>query len=279
MARAIFTGSISFGLVNIPVQLFSATAPKDVHFHLLRDKDGARIKEKRVASTDGKEVSWDHIVKGYETADGRVVQVSSDELARLAPELTHTIDIEQFVDLAEIDPIYYDNTYYVVPTKGAAKPYGLLVESMLARSKVAIARVVLRTKQKLCAIRAVPGALVLSTMLFGDEIRKPSEVGLPLRAKQTSKELALAEQLIKTLQAPFRPMELHDEYREKVLGYLHKKARGGRLALPAPASNEDVDVKTLMDSLTASLARKKRTPSTKALTKAHRRAPKRAAHA
>ena len=278
MARAIFTGSISFGLVNIPVQLFSAIAPKEVRFHLLRDKDGARIREKRVSSTDGKEVPWEHIVKGYETADGRVVKVSNEELARLAPELTHSIDIEQFIDLAEIDPIYYDNTYYVVPTKRAVKPYGLLVESMRARGKVAIARVVLRTKQHLCAIRAVPGALMLSTMLFGDEIRKPSEVGLPVHTKQSPKELALADQLIKTLQSPWRPMQLHDEYRDKVLGYLHKKARGGRLELPAPTTPEDVDVKSLMDSLTASLARK-RTSTTKARGRSATRPSKRAVHA
>src|ERR671928_799661 len=153
MPRPIWSGAISFGLVNVPVKLFSATSPKDVRFHQLHAKDGVRIKQKRVSPTTGEEVPYDEIVKGYEIAPDRYVVISNEELEALDPKKTRTIEIEDFVDLDEIDPIFYDHPYYLAPGPGGAKPYRLLLDAMHESGKVAIARVVIRTKEQLTAIR------------------------------------------------------------------------------------------------------------------------------
>ncbi|MGH2874551.1 MAG: Ku protein, partial [Solirubrobacteraceae bacterium] len=157
MARAIWSGAISFGLVNVPVKLFSATSPKTVRFHQISSKTGARIRQKRVDSTTGDEVPFEEIVKGYELAPDRYVLIDPDELDALDPKATRTIDIEEFVDLSEIDPIYYDHSYYVAPQAGGAKAYRLLLEAMQESGKVAVGRLVLRSKQQLCALRPVRG--------------------------------------------------------------------------------------------------------------------------
>src|SRR3954471_4226285 len=170
MARPIWSGSISFGLVSVPVKLFSATSPKEVRFHMLHDKDGGRIHQKRVCSIDGEEVAWEHIVKGFEISKGRYVTVSREELEAFNPRANKAIEIEDFVDLSQIDPIFYESTYYLVPDRGATKPYALLVEAMKRTNRVGIARFVLRTKQYLAAVRAKDDALVLSTMLYDDEV-------------------------------------------------------------------------------------------------------------
>src|SRR3954471_5802789 len=153
MPRPIWSGSISFGLVSVPVKLFSATSPREVRFHMLHDKDGGRIQQKRVCSIDGHEVAWEHIIKGFEISRGRYVSVTRDELAAFNPRASKTIEIEDFVELSQIDPIYYQTTYYLAPDKGAAKPYALLVEAMKRSGRVGVARFVLRTKQYLCAVR------------------------------------------------------------------------------------------------------------------------------
>src|SRR5438045_6536145 len=170
MPRPIWSGSISFGLVSVPVKLFSATSPKEVRFHMLHDKDGGRIQQKRVCSIDGEEVAWEHIVKGFEVSKGRYVPITREELEAFAPKATRSIDIEDFVDLAQIDPIYYDHTYYLVPDRGADKPYPLLVEAMKRAGKVGIARFVLRTKQNLAAGRPMKHALAIPTMVYADEV-------------------------------------------------------------------------------------------------------------
>src|SRR6266481_4282297 len=177
MARPIWSGSISFGLVTVPVKLFSATSPKEVRFHMLHDKDGGRIQQKRVCSIDGEEVSWEHIVKGFEISKGRYVTVTREELEAFNPRANKAIEIEDFVDLSQIDPIYYESTYYLVPDRGAAKPYALLVEAMKRTHRVGIARFVLRTKQYLAAVRPLRNALTISTMLYHDEIvsQEPAE--------------------------------------------------------------------------------------------------------
>src|SRR5262249_50009653 len=169
MARPIWSGTISFGLVNVPVKLFSATSPKEVRFHMLHDEDGARIQQKRVCSIDGEEVSWEHIVKGFEVSKGRYVTVTREELDAFAPKATRSIDIEDVVDLQRIDPIYYDHSYYLVPDRGAARPYALLREAMVSTGKVGIGQFVLRTKQYLAAVRPMGKALALSTLLHADE--------------------------------------------------------------------------------------------------------------
>src|SRR5438067_4014692 len=170
MARPIWSGSISFGLVSVPVKLFSATSPKEVRFHMLHDKDGARIQQKRVCSADGEEVPWEHIAKGFEIAPHRYVMVTRQELEKFDPKGTHTVDILDFVEGDEIDPIFYETTYHLAPDRGAGRSYALLAEAMRREKKIGIARVVLRTKQYVCAVRPFGKGLAMSTLLFADEI-------------------------------------------------------------------------------------------------------------
>jgi DNA end-binding protein Ku len=265
MARALWSGAISFGLVNVPVKLYSATSPKTVRFNQLSAKTGARIKQKRVDASTGDEVPFEDIVKGYELAPDRYVLIEPSELEALDFKATHTIDVEQFVKLEEIDPIFYDSTYYIAPAPGGAKPYRLLLEAMRDEGKVAIGRLVLRTKQQLCALRASGDVLTLSTMLFGDEINSPDGLdGLDTagEANATDKELAMARQLIDTLSAEFDPAAFKDEYRERVLALIERKAAGEELT-PPPAEEESAPVPDLMAALEASIAALK-APETKA---------------
>src|SRR3954452_7926956 len=175
MPRAMWSGSISFGLVNIPVKLYSAVSRKTVHFNQLDSRTRSRIRQKRVSAEDGTEVPYDQIVKGYELAGGAYVVVSDDELAALDPKAVRTIDIDEFVDLAEIDPLFYDAAYYLAPDK-STKPYALLARAMEETGKVGIARFVMRTKQYLAAVRPKDGHLVLSTMVYADEINDPVDI-------------------------------------------------------------------------------------------------------
>ena len=283
MARSIWSGSISFGLVNIPVTLSSAIEVKEVHFHLLHDADGARIAERRVCTADGKEVPWEHITKGYEIDKQQMVQVTTEELEGFAPEITRTIDIEQFVDLAEIDPVYFQKSYYAAAGRSGSKAYQLLAEAMAARGKVALGRVVLRQRQRLCAIRSREGQLVLSMMFYPDEIRQPAELAKSTRVD--GKERALAEQLIDNLVAPFEPDAFHDEYREKLLAYLADKAEHkGTISTPAPDDTRaHVTTGSLVDALAASLRRQATTERRRRASPARRparvrgRAPRRVA--
>lgn len=232
MARPMWTGAIRFGLVNVPVKLFSATAQKELSFHMLHDKDGGRIRQKRVCAVDGEEVPYDHVVKGYEIHKGQYVEISPEELARYHPKATQAIDIEDFVDLTEIDPIYYDRTYYLAPDRGAGKAYVLLLEAMKEMGKVGIARVVMRTKQYLCAVRPMGGALALSTLLYADEVRSLDEVEALPDEKELSpkpRELQMAKSLIDSLAASFEPEKYKDEYREQVLKLIEQKAEGEEL--------------------------------------------------
>jgi DNA end-binding protein Ku len=256
MARAIWTGAISFGLVNVPVKLYSATSPKTVRFHQLSSKTGARIRQKRVDPSNGEEVPYEEIVKGYELTPDRYVTISNEELEALDPKATKTIDIEEFVDLAEIDPIYYDHPYYLAPTAGGAKPYRLLLDAMTEAGKVGIGRVVLRSKQQLCALRPTEGVLTLSTMLFGDEVLAPDrldELDSIGEAEATDRELKMAEQLIDTLSSEFDPEKYHDEYRERVLEMIERKASGQEITVQ-PDADEPAPAPDLMAALEASLA-------------------------
>jgi DNA end-binding protein Ku len=258
MPRAIWSGSVSFGLVNVPVKLTTAQSPKDVRFHQLHDADGARINQKRVCSADGEEVEYSHIVKGYDLGGGRYVVVDPEELASIDVEMTRNIDIEEFVDLAEIDPVYFEKSYYLVPDGRAEKPYALLVETMQRSGKVALGRFVLRTKQYLAALRARDGVLVLSTMLYADEVTDPGELEVPTAASTapSERELQMASQLVESLSAPFDPDKYHDNYREKVLALIEAKADGEIITRPEPAA-ETAPVVDLMAALEASLARAK----------------------
>jgi DNA end-binding protein Ku len=255
MARAIWSGSISFGLVNIPVKLYNAVSRKNVSFNQIDARTQSRVKMQRV-NADGDEVPYEHIVKGYELSPDRYVLIEPEELDALDPEATHTVDIEQFIDLAEIDPIFYDSAYYVAPVKAAEKPYALLVRAMEEQQKVAIARFVMRTKQYLAALRPKDGKLLISTMVYADEVVPAKEVGefdgLDDIAV-SDKELAMAKQLIESLSADFDPAEFRDEYRDKVLDLIERKAGGEEIVVEVPAPADEGRVVDLMAALEASV--------------------------
>jgi DNA end-binding protein Ku len=256
MARAIWTGAISFGLVNVPVKLYSATSPKTVRFHQLSSKTGARIKQKRVDPSTGDEVAFEDIVKGYELTPDRYVLIEPEELEALDPKATKTIDIEEFVDLVEIDPIFYDHSYYLAPTAGGAKAYALLLDAMREAGKVGIGRVVLRTKQQLCALRPAGDVMTMATMLFGDEVVAPDridELDAVGEAQATQRELKMAQQLIASLSGEFDPTKYHDEYRERVIDLIERKAAGEEIAVQ-PQAEEASPAPDLMAALEASLA-------------------------
>jgi len=254
MPRAIWSGAISFCLVNVPIKLFTATSQKDVRFHQLHDKDGARIQQKRVCSKDGEEVPLEHIVKGYEVSRDRYVMVTPEELESLDPKASRTVDIQEFVDLDEIDPVYFDSTYYMVPDKGAAKAYALLLEAMRKSKKVAIASVVLRQKQHLVALRPLNNALSMETMLYADEVVGTDSLeGLPEDVEVTDRELKMAQQLIESLADDFRPERYKDDYRERVLEMIERKAEGQEI-VAAEEEEEQPPVVDLMAALEASLA-------------------------
>jgi DNA end-binding protein Ku len=255
MPRAIWSGSISFGLVNIPVKLYSAVSRKTVHFNQLDSRTGSRVKQKRVDAETGEEVPYDQIVKGYELASGAYVTVTDDEMAALDPKAVRTIDIEEFVDLASIDPMFYDAAYYLVPDK-ASKPYALLARAMEEEGKVGIANFVMRTKQYLAAVRPQDGRLVLSTMVYADEINDPAsipELGDIGDIDVSDRELTMATQLIESLSADFEPERFHDTYREAVLDLIEQKASGAEVVV-APAAAEPERVVDLMAALEASVA-------------------------
>jgi DNA end-binding protein Ku len=258
MPRSIWRGAISFGLVNVPVKLYSAVSKKTVRFHQLHDTDKVRIQQKRVCPADGEEVPYEHIVKGYEISPDRYVVVSPEELEALDPKKTRTIDIEDFVDLDDIDPLYYEHPYYLAPDTGAAKAYKLLLTALEESKKVAIARVVIRSKEYLTAIRPANGILTMETMLFADEVVSPDQLDeLPDEdVKATGREVDMARQLIDSLSAKFDATKYRDEYRERVLDLIERKAEGQEVAIQPP-TEEPAKVPDLMAALEASLAEAK----------------------
>jgi DNA end-binding protein Ku len=255
MPKAIWSGSVSFGLVNVPVKLMTAQSPKDVRFNQLHDVDGGRINQKRVCSLDGEEVDYAHIVKGYDLGGGRYVIIEPEELRSIDPEASRTIDIEEFVDLADIDPIYYERSYYLVPDDRSAKPYALLAEAMAKTNKVALGRFVLRTKQYLTTLRAKDGVLVLSTMLYADEVTETSQLEVPTAeaTKPSERELAMAEQLVQSLSTDFDASKYHDDYREKIMELIDRKA-AGEVITEAAQPTGTAPIVDLMAALEASLA-------------------------
>jgi DNA end-binding protein Ku len=259
VARAIWSGSISFGLLNVPVKLYSAVSKQTVRFRELRDDDGARIRHKRVAEPDGKEVPYEKIVKGYEYAPDQYVVLSRDELAELDPKRTRAIEIQDFVDLDDIDPIYFEQPYYLGPDKGAERAYALLVQAMKDTRKVAIARFVLRNKEHLAAIRPMDDVLTLTTMRFHDEVSSPQdldgEVFEEAKPKKPEKrELAMAEQLIESLSSEFDPDKYRDEYREELLDLLERKAAGKEVVSAPSEEPKPTKAPDLMAALEESLA-------------------------
>lgn len=256
MPRAIWSGAISFGLVNIPIKLYGAVSRKNVSFNQLDSRTGSRIKLKKVSAVDGEEVPSEAIVKGYELSSGSYVTVGDDELAALDPDASRTIDIEEFVDLADIDPLFYDSAYYVAPDKATTKPYALLTQAMEEAGKVGIARFVMRSKQYLCAIRPMDGALVLSTMVYADEVNDPKEIAEIADLEDitlTKKELDMARQLIASLADDFDADKFEDTYRNQVLGLIERKAAGDTEIVTPPEQMSEDKVVDLMAALEASV--------------------------
>lgn len=260
MARPIWSGSVSFGLVNIPVKLFSAVSRKSVRFNQIEAETGARIRQKRVSEQTGEEVEYKDIVKGYELATGEFVTVTPEELDALDPDSAKTIELEEFVDLADIDPIFYDSAYYLAPSADTQKPYKLLVTAMEESGKVGIARFVMRSKQYVAALRPADGRLLLSTMVYADEVVAPSAVelfdGLD-DIEISEKEIDMARQLISNLEADFEPERFTDTYREAVLALIDRKAAGEDVIMAAPVEAEAGSVVDLMAALEASVAEAK----------------------
>jgi DNA end-binding protein Ku len=253
MPRSIWTGAVTFGLVNIPVKLYTAVSQKEVRFHMLHEADGGRIRLKRFCEAEDKEVPYEQIVKGYEVAPHRYVTVTREELEAYDPKATKTIEIHDFVELADIDPVFYESTYYLVPDRSAAKAYALLKDAMRRAGKVGIATAVLRTRESLCCVRPSGDALALSTMNRADEIVPLSALELPEPAKPSDRELAMAEQLVGSLTGPFEPQRYPDVRRERVLELIERKAEGQSIEAPEP-EEAPAQVVSLADALSASLA-------------------------
>jgi DNA end-binding protein Ku len=273
VARPIWTGTISFGLVTVPVKLVTATRSQDVRFNQLEEGTGSRIRYRKVSEATGEEVPNERIVKGYEISPGQYVVVDPDELEAFAPQATRTVEIEDFVDLDQIDPIYFDQPYYLVPDRGAAKPYRLLLDAMIELEKVAVGRFVLRGKEHLVAIRPLDDALCIETMRYSDEVIPIEELeGLPEGdIAPTARELDMARQLIEALAAEFEPAKYHDEYREQVQELIDKKAAGEEI-VAEPLVEEPAKVVDLMAALEASLARAGRAQSAGAASRSGRKA-------
>jgi DNA end-binding protein Ku len=256
MPRPIWTGAISFGLVTIPVKMYSAVQRKSVRFHQLHGKTGVRIQQKRVDPSTGDEVAYEDIVKGYELTPDRYVIVEPGELEALDPKKTKTIEIEDFVDLDEIDPIFFDHPYYLVPGPGGAKPYRLLLEAMEATHKVAIAKVVIRSKEQLVAIRPMGDVLAMTTMIFADEVvdaDRLDEVPAADDVKTNKREVDIAKQLVDSLAGAFEPDKYRDTYRDEVLHLIERKAQGEEIAVQPAPEESDEPVPDLMAALKASL--------------------------
>ena len=256
MPRSIWTGTISFGLVTVPVKLYSAVNRKTVRFHQLSGRTGVRIAQKRVDPQSGEEVAYEDIVKGFELAPDRYVVVEPSELDTLQPKKTKTIEIEDFVELAQIDPIYYEHPYSLAPGTGGAKPYRLLLEAMRETGKVAIARVVIRSKEQLVALRPMGDALAMATMLFPDEVlpsERLDELPDAAKVKTTKRELEIAKQLVDSLSGDFEPDKYRDTYREQVLALIERKAEGKEIAVQPEVEQEHAPVPDLMSALKASL--------------------------
>lgn len=255
--RPIWSGTISFGLVSVPVRMFPATESKELRFHFLHRKDLTPIAYEKVRRDDREPVDPDEIVRGFEIEKGHYVPLEDEDLDRLDIELTHSIDICDFVDLDEIDPVFFRKAYYLLPADGAEKPYRLLVRALEETGKVGIAKVVIRNKQHLAAVRPYEGLLVLETMYYADEVRKPEALDGNLgTAKLQKAEVEMAKSLVENLSEPFEPDKYDNNYRKELLELIRAKAKGR--PLPEPATEEEAEVVDLMAALRESVERTKK---------------------
>ena len=265
--RPIWSGVISFGLVSVPVRMYSATESKELRFHFLDRRDMSPVGYEKVSKESGKTVPPDEIVRGFEIQKGQYVPIEDEDLDRLDIELTHSIDICDFVDLEEIDPIYFRKAYYLLPQEGADKPYRLLARALEETGKVGIAKVVIRNKQHLAALRSHDGRLILETMYYADEIREPESVNGNTRLQKA--EVDMAKSLVENLSEPFKPEKYDDTYRKELLDLIKAKAKGKEL--PEPKDEEEGEVIDLMAALRESVeqtSRKHKKPTKRKAKKA-----------
>src|SRR5881628_509861 len=263
MARAIWKGSISFGLVNIPIALYPATRREEFKFRLLRKTDLSPVNYKRVAEKDGKEVPWDQIVKGYEYEKGKYVVLQDEDFQRVDIEATQTVDIQDFVELDEIDPIFFYKPYYLEPQKGGDKAYALLRDALKDSKKVGVAKVVIKTREYLAGVKPEDGALVLELMHFADELADTEKLHVPKKVEVGKREMNMAKSLIESMSAKWNPEKYHDEYREALMEVIEEKVEAGGKEIEekpkkAPKPTKVIDlVSVLQKSLEESGAKRK----------------------
>ena len=280
MARAIWKGSISFGLVNIPIALYPATRREELKFRLLRKSDLSPVNYKRVAEKDGKEVPWDQIVKGYEYEKGKYVVLQEDDFQRVDLEATQTVDIQDFVDLEEIDPMFFYKPYYLEPQKGGDKAYALLRDALKDSNKVGIAKVVIKTRQYLAGVKPEDRALVLELMHFADELADPEKLRVPKKIEVGKREMTMARSLIDSMSSKWEPQKYKDDYREALMEVIEEKVEAGGKEIEekpkkAPKPTKVIDlVSVLQKSLDQTGTKKK--SRTKSRTK-HTRPARKAA--
>ncbi|MEY2563788.1 MAG: end-binding protein Ku [Verrucomicrobiota bacterium] len=273
--RAIWKGSISFGLVNIPIALYPATRKEELKFRLLREKDHSPVNYKRVAEKDGKEVPWDEIVKGYEYEKGKFVVLNEKDFQRVDLEATQTVDIQDFVDLDEIDPMYFYKPYFLEPQKGGDKAYVLLREALADGKKVGIAKVVIKTRQYLAGVKALKHALVLELMHFAEELSDSEKLNVPKKLELGKREKDMAEALVKSMTSKWDPEKYHDDYREALMEVIEEKVEsGGKEIEEKPKAKREstkvIDlVAVLQESLAKSQSGKKKKTAPKKAAKHH----------
>jgi len=255
--RAIWKGAVSFGLVNVPVRLFSATENHDVQFRQVHEKDGGRIKYQRICSIDGEEVPYSDIAKGYEAADGQMVILSDEDLKSLPTRTTKEISIEKFVPSEQIDPLLFDKSYYLEPDKTGLKPYVLLRDALEKADRMALVTVSVRSRMTLAVLRVREGVIVLQTLLWADEVRKPEFESLSEETHATQKELAMASSLVDSLSGDYEPDEFEDDYAEAVAKLVETKIEGGDITETPEAKGEESEVVDLLAALQRSVDKAK----------------------
>ncbi|HEX5479428.1 MAG TPA: Ku protein [Dehalococcoidia bacterium] len=255
MPRAIWKGAVSFGLVAIPVKLYTATEDKDISFHLLHKKDHARIKQQRYCPEDDAVVEWNDVVRGYEIAPDQYVVMEPEDFDKVPVDTTHTIEITDFVPDEQIDPIYYQKTYYLEPERTGGKPFALLREVLKDSKLIALAKVTLRQKEQLCTLRLYENTIALETMFYADEIRSAEGLDIPEMDKVSDRELKMAKSLVDMLTGDFEPEKYQDNYRDALLELIERKAEGEEIKRPAPVAGKVTD---LMEALRKSIDSAKR---------------------
>ncbi len=277
MARAIWKGSISFGLVNIPIGLYPATRKEELRFRLLRKSDLSPVNYKRVAEKDGKEVPWDEIVKGYEYQKGKYVVLRDEDFQRVDIEATQTVDIQDFVDLEEIDPIYFYKPYYLEPQKGGDKAYALLRDSLERKKKIGVAKVVIKTREYLAGVKPEDGVLVLELMHFADELADSGKLHIPKKVEVGKREMKMATALIDSMSAKWNPEKYKDDYREALMEVIEKKVEAGGKEIEkrpkkAPKPTKVIDLVKVLQRSLEQTGPKKKTASESKHSQRHKKA-------